>query len=154
MSLASYTPPSTTVELPRGGSLTVRGLAAEDISTLLRRHGQELETLYAKAVSGEIPEKAVAAMMMQTVLQSFPYLAADIIALAADEPENYETAAKLPLPTQMTLLTAIFNNTFETEDDVKNFLAAFVTAAQKFQKLLGLPAVQLSGNGSPGSAGK
>lgn len=114
MSLSDYTVPTAVVEL-KGGQVTVRGLSLDDLAILLRNHMADLDKLieiFSQPVRREI---AVGAMVQHAVplIREAPGFAANLIALACDEPDEVDKARSLPLAAKTKLLTKIAELTFE-----------------------------------------
>ena len=122
MGLADYTPARETVEF-KGGSMTIRGVALDDVALLMRGHLPDIDALveiFAKQVPSEIETVAFAQHAMALVREA-PGLVANLIALAADEPDCVAQARSLPLPVQITLVEKIGRLTFEESGGPKNF---------------------------------
>lgn len=132
--------PEATVEFP-GGNFAVRGLSLDDISFLLRRHGQRLQALFAelmgKPVGAELTVDSVASFAMP-LIEAAPELAAEIVACAADghSPEEIAIARSLPLPTQIDALEKTLNLTFEAAGGPKKLLETVIRLAQGTTGLL------------------
>ena len=104
MALSNFTVPTTTIETA-GGSITVRGLAFDDLHQLIQRgHGEALTPLLA----GD--------MHIADLIADAPALVADVIALAADEPDAAPTIARLPISLQNRLLTDVYRLTLGDVD--------------------------------------
>jgi hypothetical protein len=101
-----------TIETP-GGALAVRGLALVDITALVAAHRSTLETAFA-LVTAEGAEMQMGDIA-QAILQVAPDLAAMIIALALNEPDNVAGAAKLPVGLQLAILEKVGDLTFSME---------------------------------------
>ncbi|HJV26860.1 MAG TPA: hypothetical protein VJ673_14320 [Aromatoleum sp.] len=99
MSLQNFVIPTTTIPTA-GGNITVRGLGVDDLSTLIRTHGDDVAPL----LDGELN--------IDTLATTAPAMVADVIALAADAPEAAPTAARMPIAIQSRLLTEVFKLTF------------------------------------------
>ena len=95
-------------------SFTVRGLTLAEIIALADRHAQPIASAIAPHMTGDlnnpIPPKndtALAFDMLNMVAGVAPDLLAEIIAIAADEPEAVNVAAQLPFPSQLEAILAI-----------------------------------------------
>lgn len=111
MGLASYTPERHEVVL-KGGSFHVEGLSLEAVSWLVQYHLPDLEALFALFQNAEVvDEKSLRPLFMSLVTEA-PGFVANVIALAAGEPDHAKTAAKLPAPVQVDVLLAIGDLTF------------------------------------------
>jgi hypothetical protein len=115
MSLADYKVPKADI-----AGLTVRGLTFPDIVSLAKSHGDDLAAVLGrldnKAVNME--KEAVKALLSDT-LPRMPGLGAAIIATACDEPEQFQTALKLPLGIQIEAIAKIGELTFAVEGGAK-----------------------------------
>lgn len=104
MSFSNFTIPTATIETA-GGSITVRGLAFDDLHQLIQRgHGEALTPL----LSGDLN--------IADLIADAPALVADVIALAADEPDAAATIARLPISLQTRLLTDVYRLTLGDVD--------------------------------------
>lgn len=120
-SLATVSIPEVEVPLPGGGdSLTVRGLTSEDIATLYRGHAEPLEEVFQRFTKEQrVPDMAE---IVQIAVNEFPIFASTAIAIANDEPDLADVAAKLPAVTQVKSLIEIIGLTFESWAEVKKIL--------------------------------
>lgn len=116
MGLRDITLPTETISVGRA-SFTVRGLSFDDLTSLIGRHQAALESLIDR-----YQEKGSDAEVLQFLVRETPALAAQIIALASDEPDQEDAARKLPLPKQVDALTAVAKLTFEEAGGVKKFV--------------------------------
>lgn len=107
----------------RGEEVTLRGLSARDVLTLLLEHREDMDALVAQAQDvGTDEAMANAESMVLGLLRDAPELVAKAIALAADEPDAAEVVARLALPDQLELIMAVGRLTFEEAGGVKKFL--------------------------------
>lgn len=113
MGLNNYTPKRHAFDL-EGGSFTVRGLSLEDVSRLIATHLPDLEALYDLFVSGKINSSTDEQFenLIKTLVVEAPGFAANVIALASDEPDSAKQAALLPFPVQIEAITKIGDMTF------------------------------------------
>lgn len=112
--LANYTPERAEVAF-KGGVLRVRGLTLDDIGLLIRAHLPEFEQMFA-IYRGAMDGPAAgdpAARLVLAFAQDAPRLCAQVIAIAADEPDMADAAMRLPFPTVIDALTKIGRLTFE-----------------------------------------
>lgn len=133
MSLSELQLPTEEIQIPGGGSFAVRGLAVADISSLFRHHGETLNRVYVDRIEADDFDLAAVA---RELITTAPLAVAELIALAADEPETWKTVLRLPLPVQIRALEAIAALTFESEADVKNFVEAVIRGSQAVQKVV------------------
>ena len=133
--LATYTPEYDQVHV---GSqvMRVRGLTADDIGLMVRAHLDTVETIFQAVkttMDGPVAGDATARFIL-TLAQDAPEMAAQVIAIAADEPDQGANARKLPFPVQVDALQKIGRLTFEEAGGVEGFvnaLAALLAGARK-----------------------
>lgn len=112
MGLASYKPAHHEVTI-EGGSFTVKGLSLEAISYLVQYHMPDLEAIFEMFQSvGNLDDENMRPFVTALV-QNAPGLVANVIAVAADEPDNAKEAAMLPAPVQIDTLLKIGDLTFK-----------------------------------------
>lgn len=135
MPLSDWTEERADIELPNGGSFSVRGLSLADAGLLIRMYRDDIDQLRTAFV-GVDPRNTDA--MAETALQvaseltrTAPEMVATIIAAAADEPTAYEKAARLPLPIQAKVLTEIGRLTFVDAAGLKKFIADVTTLVRE-----------------------
>ena len=149
----------------RGQAITLRGLGFSDVAYLIHIHSETLNTFVAKAqteLEAEGGESAAdVGSLLSDALATAPELAADVIALAADEPDAADTVRKLAAPTQLDMLMKIGRLTFEEAGGVKKFaenVIVLMTGARKtlsdFNSTGSSPESQSESTGSSDSAGK
>lgn len=122
MLLAEYAPQREQVTF-RSGSLSVRGLALDDIALLMRDNLSDLDSLL-RMYSHEIDERVTVSATAQyavALIRDTPALVARVIALACDEPEHENKARKLPIPVQVDVLKKIVELTFSEAGGAKKF---------------------------------
>lgn len=145
--LSTYTPATETVALPGGGDFAVRGLSLEDFTILLRSHYDTLEQLFDQylteaaleqvdkdATDGALGLGDMKGILMEA-LSKAPALVGDVIARAADEPENGHRARLLPIGTQIEAVQKIVTLTLEAEGGMEKL---FETAKTAWTSLAGL----------------
>jgi hypothetical protein len=122
MQLADYAPQREQVSF-RSGSLTVRGLALDDVAILMRENLSDLDSLL-KMYAQDVDERAAVAATAQyavALIRETPALVARMIALACDEPSSEHNARKLPIPVQVDLIKKIVELTFSEAGGAKKF---------------------------------
>jgi hypothetical protein len=104
-----------------GVTVTLRGLSLSDLGAILPRYGSQIAVLFGKAYSNTPVNPSAIAGFAQTLATEAPELAAEIIALAADDasPAGIAIARRLPFGTQIAMLEGVYQNTFASEADVK-----------------------------------
>jgi hypothetical protein len=123
--------PRTTIQWKSGGKdygFTVRGLSDEDLIKLVRDNQDDLEK--AHTTVQQISEKSdvdnLSAVTVKefgmALLEAVPALVAQMIALAADDPDKVPVVRKLPAPTKLTALMAIWNLTVVDTGGLAPFL--------------------------------
>lgn len=137
MSISDYTPPTATVEF-KGGSFDVRGLALDDVAQLVRNHLPDLDAMISLFQSTTNPDQAAAEMMHHAVklMQEAPGLAANMIALAGDQPDEVDNVRRMPMPVQLRAIEAIGRLTFEEAGGPKNFFASLKNLFQRVKPAL------------------
>ena len=125
MSLSNYKAPRENIDL-KGGSFSVRGLSLQDVSMLVQHHLPDIEAVFdlfghLDTATPDEMRPVVTAMVAQA-----PGFAANVIALASDEPEQAQTAATLPAPVQIDALMKIGNLTFSDVGGPKNAMETIV----------------------------
>jgi hypothetical protein len=131
MGLRSLRLPSSDVQVPGGDSFAVRGLSLQDVSILVRNHGATMTLMfdrYMRQAEEGLPP-ADMATMGRTLLEIAPDAAAEIIALAAGEPDAIDVVRVLPLPVQVDALDKIMGHTFTTDQDLKKVVETVIRAA-------------------------
>ena len=128
MALADYTPARATVEFT-GGSFQVRGLSLDDVSILMRSHLPDVEALVGMLSESNGGGNIEVGQVMQhaiTLVKEAPGLVANLIALAADEPDLVDKARALALPIQVRAIETICNLTFDEAGGPKKFFESLV----------------------------
>lgn len=134
--LSAYTPEYDEVQLPKVGALRVRGVSLDDMELLLRAHLDTVEMIFSlvkTSRSGPAAGEASARFVL-ALAQEAPAFAAQVIALAADEPDQAAAVRKLPFPVVVDALTKIGRLTFEEAGGVEGFgnaLAALIGGLRK-----------------------
>ena len=125
MSLADYQPQRETIT-SRNGKLTVsvRGLALEDIVTLFQKNLDDINKLFdIYAKSDVMTEQVGESVQIATrLISEAPDVASRIIALACDEPEALDKAKSLTVPLQIKIIQKIIELTFDEAGGARNFL--------------------------------
>lgn len=113
MGLKNYEPARHEMSIS-GGSLSLRGLSLEDVSSLVNHHLRDLEAIFNLFTNGGIErlDDIQFERLAMSIVQEAPGLAANLIAIASDEPEEAKQAAKLTFPVQIAALTTIGDMTF------------------------------------------
>lgn len=114
MALADYAPERVDITYRGKALASVRGLNLEDVTVLMRQHLDELRQVYSLvgANSGKLLPGDTEATILKLISDT-PALAAKIIAIASDEPDQIEAARRLSMPLQMKILLEVARLTFE-----------------------------------------
>lgn len=124
MSLADYQPIREEVKSRKGGfSVTVRGLSIDDFTMLFNKHLNDINKLFDLHGKALTMDKFSETMQIATRLVSeAPDVAARVIALACDEPDQMEKARKLVVPLQIEVIKKVLQLTFDEAGGIRNFL--------------------------------
>lgn len=157
MALSNYVIPRTDIKIDKSNSMSVRGLCLEDIGFLVSVHRDDVDAIVeafrGKALKGASantpldPSAIEAAVrdnsdeLLSTLLQQFPLVVANVIALACDEPDEWQNARRLPMPTQMEAVIEIARLTFEDAEGFKKFMGNVLAVLRS----AGAQAPQLAG---------
>lgn len=113
-------------------SFSVRGITFMDIATLVSSGERaELEQAIALVIEGKDEAQdngVVSSRLIGSLLAQLPKLAAKVIAVSADEPEDWASVLKFPAPLQLAALLDIGEMTFTGEHALKNFGAGLERA--------------------------
>jgi hypothetical protein len=130
--LSTYETPKAFIPfgLDPNKGMTVRALNLDDLTEMISAHLGPI----AEAV--ELYEKNRADMFAAgnidrfviTVMRVLPQLSAEIIAVAADEPELTEAAGRLAFGIQLRALSEVARMTLEDAGGLKNLFAALASA--------------------------
>lgn len=103
-------------------SITVRGIALDDIMKLFRVHGPDIIKLYDQLTKDKAKlESGDSAQMVLQALEQAPDLVADLIVLATDATNTkaaHAVAKRLPVTVQLKALEAIMRLTLEDHGGV------------------------------------
>lgn len=127
MSIADYKPETAEVKF-KGGSLTVRGLALDDLAVLMGTHLSDLDVLvgmFQREVKAELAVPVMAQYAI-TLVKEAPGLVANLIALACDDGDNVDPYRKLSMPKQLECVEKIANLTFEEAGGPKKFFESLM----------------------------
>lgn len=127
MALKDYQIPKRDVPLPNGGNFAVRGLSLPDITILVDRHSVALRAMFDhyNGVAQDVSLDDLGGIGV-SILESAPKLAAEIIAIAADEPDEIEKVSVLPFPAQVDALEKVAKLTFDTSGGPKKVIETVI----------------------------
>lgn len=136
--------PTETINMPGSTeTLVVRGLSVNDFKTLINMHRDIAAMLFDKIVNSASasPEQALVSVddMVMMVVDEFPLVLADFIAIASDQLDEAEGFIKLPVGAQFEAVSKICRLTFGEEDAAKKLLATVT-------KLMGAANLRLGTN--------
>lgn len=128
MPISDYQPPTAVVEFPKGGSLTLRGLALDDVGVLMRSHLVDLDKIVALFQGAVADDKAVPVLVNQAIAMAkdAPALAANIIALACDDGDNVPQYRRLSMPLMVQCIKQVIVLTFEEAGGPKKFVESLM----------------------------
>ncbi|HRJ64404.1 hypothetical protein [uncultured Brevundimonas sp.] len=133
MGLRDYELPTMTVNIDAANSFDVRGIAFEDITRLVNKHGPVCVMIYTKfqQTKGEIglrPESV--GQLLSMAMGQFPEAVAELIAMAAGEPDMAAKVQRLPIGVQLDAIEKIIALTFSGEADVKKLVETVTRMAE------------------------
>ncbi len=112
----------------------VRGLNFIDIDAIWVSFKDEIEVLFAEFAEKDhdpaMPE------IVQTVMRQAPDLAAKIVAVACDDPDEVATAKLLPAVTQVQALMGIVTLTVDSADTLKKILDDLTQGLERANEVL------------------
>lgn len=127
MSLAAFQPKREAISVmtEKGDEhlCFVRALSLTDLAALIETNLHDLDALMMRVAQGQgnVFAPGVGDSIIVTLVKDAPEIAAQIIAMAADEPEQTENARRLPAPVQLDTLVKVFNMTFNDYGGPKKF---------------------------------
>lgn len=104
-----------------GESVALRGLSTADISFLIDAYGSTFTGQVDEAIATLSSGTGDLQGSLTRALAIAPDLVADVIALAANEPDAVDIVKNLPAPDQLEALNVIGSLMFEEPDSVKKF---------------------------------
>ncbi len=125
MALRDYKPKTAEVPFP-GGSLTVRGITPAELTKTINEFKGDAISIYEVIRTMDfdnIRTDAEFFTKMLSLVARVPELAAHLIAISADEPDDWELALQLPTVVQYDCLIQIGALTFTVDGDLKKLLA-------------------------------
>jgi hypothetical protein len=131
-------------------SLAVRGLSTSDLSIAIKTHRESLEKLFGFA-EGKLEDGQGVADFGFELLDQFPDLIADLIALAADKPDLGTQIKKLPAPVQLKLAEAVYRMTIEDTGGLQDFLHQVFTLVRAMRSQMPSMSSQQVNKGKTGT---
>jgi len=145
MGLHNYTPQRHEVPLGGENSISVRGLALEDISRLIRHHLPDIESLFELFSSGLAVKDQEMETLVVAIVKDAPGFAANLIALACDEPTEAKKAELIPFPLQVQAIQKIGDLTFAEVGGIKNGLESIAALLNLDRIKKSLPGTKKAG---------
>ena len=131
MDLTQYVAPKKSITVPGHGALEVEGLSLSSLAVLVQTHMDDLDAVFDLFMSGaEVPEDGISNFIGSIITQA-PGLAANIIAIAAGQPQGAPNVMKMPFNLQTDMLMTIGDLTFAEPGSVKKFLEQVAMLLQK-----------------------
>ncbi len=125
MGLRDYELPSEIVPIDEKNSFVVRGISFEDVTKLVNRYGPFLALIYTKIIEMKAKDDLrpeTLGMLVQQAFAEFPDAVADLIAMAAEEPDQVQKIKRLPTGIQLDAIDKIMRLTFAGEGDIKKLV--------------------------------
>lgn len=120
MGLKNYKPVRHEIVLQGNDPLSIRGLSLEDISALVQHHLPDIEALFELFErSGSMSDDESFRKIVIAAVNEAPGFVANVIAMAADEPDAAQEAQQLPGPVQVQALLQIGDLTFKDVGGIK-----------------------------------
>lgn len=119
MGLQNYIPERHQISIGGENTMSIRGLALSDISTLINAHLPDIEALFDLFFSGNHVHTDDMRPLVMGIVKDAPGFAANLIAVAADEREAAQQAEMLPFPIQVNAILKIGDLTFKEVGGVK-----------------------------------
>ena len=121
-SLSQVVIPVEDVPISDGQTLTVRGLSYTDFSEVYVAHAaaaEEIAKMFTETKEGEFPPFED---IVKKLITEFSDVAAEIIAIANDEPGQVAVAYRLPAVVQTRALLAVIRLTLHSQAEVKKIV--------------------------------
>ena len=125
MALKDLTVLRETIQVSKTDSFTVRGLSLHDLAALLEHDYDTVASLFTGAMS------------LDAALKTTPKLIHLMIAHCADEPEEVEKVAMLPIGVQIEALVKLWELSTLDPDEVGNVVRGLIGGVQRFGDSLG-----------------
>lgn len=123
MALKNYVERTATVEIPGNEPLVVRGFSMPDVLSTVNKHKNLAENLFEKVTSGTLDAQNTEQVLM-LLFDEFSPILGQIIATAAGEPDEWQTAMTLPITVQADAIEKIMSLTFESAGGPGKFVEA------------------------------
>jgi hypothetical protein len=107
----------------------VRGLCLNDLTRLYHLHGDKLDEV-VQLYTGAEDDRSKDEDVIQVLIKRLPDVVYSAAALAADEPDQADSFAKLPLPIQIETVKAIWRLTVEDAGGTKKFIQSLIELFQ------------------------
>ena len=149
MGLKGFNPASAEIAIPNGGTLTVRGLALEDLAVLVRKFYDPLNTLFDKyigeASAFQVDQKFTKGELglgdfkgiVLDALEKAPALITEALALATDDFENVALYRLLPVGTRIEAIERVVTLTLEAEGGLEKLMETVSKVTTRVTDLVG-----------------
>lgn len=134
MGLKDLRLPSAEIPVPGGSSFTVRGLSTVELEDFYRKNREAVSEIYEKSIGSE--QEPNWGLVISDAMKLAPGLIAEVIAVAANEPDEVESAKALPPGLQLKALERIGALTFSVETEGKNLIEIVAAFLENLNPLL------------------
>ena len=101
---------------------TVRGLCFNDITTLIRLYGDDLDKVIDTFKNGDNDSGIEDSEMIEVALKEAPLVVSHAIALAANEPDQFDKVKTLGISTQLEAVKLIWKLTVDESGGLKKLI--------------------------------
>lgn len=134
MSIADYEFETEIVQINSKSSFTVQAVDLTILGRMIHRHSGAFTALFAKfqdvkGSNGEGVSVEMVTQLMTDAVQEFPDTVAELIALAAGEPDQKNKIRKFRFPVTLDALDKIFRLTIAGEHELKKLVEIVTRAA-------------------------
>lgn len=131
MSLSQFVAPREEVKIPKNEPFFVEGLSLSSLAVLVRTHLSDLDAIFDLFQSGaDIKTEDISGFLGNLIMQA-PGLVANIIAVAANEPDAAPQVQKLPFTVQLDAIMKIGELTFTEPGSVKKCMEQIALLLQQ-----------------------
>lgn len=137
--LADIVVETQTVTFP-GGDFILRGISFDKLARLMVAGNRAdieavIEELSVAMNAADKKDEGALLDTLKGLLVKLPALAAKMIAICANEPDEWQKVEDLSMATQLDALLAIGRLTFNSEDAIKNFVSGVMTLTDSIAKV-------------------
>ncbi len=123
------------VEVPNG-KIAVRGLNLVDILELVERHRPALSEAFDAMGGKDTKIDESMSVLTGSFLSALPEIAAEVIAIALDDPHKADVALKVAVGTQLLMLEKIAELTFAAEGGAGKVIGIVINAVRGTTQVL------------------